>query len=77
MKTVRLQLIKAVEIFFELHVVGSFDSSKGAALKNYSMLYSEIEKNIQQSSNNHPYLRPAILVNEFCLSAPFYSQMQT
>ena len=23
-----------------------------------------------QSSNNHPYWRPAILVNELCLSAP-------
>ena len=64
------QLVKTVEIFFELRVMGSFDPSKGAILKNYSMLYFEIENNVLQSSNNHPYWKPAILVDELCLSAP-------
>ena len=62
---------KAVKIFFELHVMGSFDSSKGAILKNYSMFYSEIECNVLQSSSNHNYWRPAIFVNKLCLSTPF------
>ena len=48
-------LVKTVDIFFELHVVGSFDPSKGAILKNYSVFYSKIEDNVLHSSNNHPY----------------------
>ena len=34
------------------------------------MLYFEIENNVLQSSNNHPYWKPAILADELCLSAP-------
>ena len=68
------QLIKTVEKFFKLHVVGSFDPSKDNILKNYSMFYFEIENNVLESSNNHPYWRPAILVNELYLSAPLSNE---
>ena len=60
-----------VEIFFKLHVVGSFDPSKDPILKNYYMFYSKIENNVLQSSNNHPYWKPAILLNKLCLSTQF------
>ena len=38
------------------------------------MFYFEIENNVLESSNNHPYWRPAILVNELYLSAPLSNE---
>ena len=64
------QLVKTVEMFFELDVAGSFDPSKSTFLKNYSMFYSKIKNNVLQSSNNHPRWRSAILVNKLYLSDP-------
>ena len=69
------QIEKAAEILVELHVAGSFDPSKGAILKNYSMFYSEIENNELQSSDNHSYWKRVILINGLCVLVQF--QMQT
>ena len=63
-------LVRTFEMFFELYVKGSFDAPKNAILKNYVIFYSETENKILQSSNNHPYWRPAILFKELCFSVP-------
>ena len=34
-------LVRTFEMFFELHVIGSFDAPKNAILKNYVIFYSE------------------------------------
>ena len=62
--------VRTFEMFFELHVIGSFDAPKNAFLKNYVIFYSETENKILQSSNNHPYWKPAILFNKLCFSVP-------
>ena len=45
------QFAKIVEKLVKTHILDDFLPSKHAIVKNYSMLYSDIENNVLQSSN--------------------------